>query len=294
MTSHAQDLETFQAQLEQVEQVLKSDPENAELISLSGELRLLIALTEKAIAGNSEPTASSSSSAAAASTSKDGQTTANGATKRKEPAKAAGQGPTWSVGDECLAKYSGDDKWYPARITFIGGSEDNRVYSVIFKGYQNTELIGPSAIKKLPPGSQAAASLPSAGTKRKVSKEEDLERERKKKRNEKKLETRAQKAAEQDSKKATWQKFANKSVKKGVGIAGVSGTSIFKTPDNPHGKGTYPVLPSIAALRTLFGINGCYTPVLTLCPLSSWGYWQWKRDDRSSTGKETQIRARGR
>jgi len=47
---------------------------------------------------------------------------------------------------------------------------------------------------------------------------------------------RAAKAQEQDSKKASWQKFATKSVKKGVGIAGVAGTSIFKTPDNPLGK----------------------------------------------------------
>ncbi|PVG04842.1 hypothetical protein CPB86DRAFT_778138 [Serendipita vermifera] len=238
MSSLAQDLETFQAQLEQVEQVLKSDPENAELISLSEELKQLIVLTEKAIADTRGPTASSSSSTATASTSQDGQTStgaANGAAKRKEPTKA-GPGTTWSAGDECLAKYSGDDKWYPARITSIGGSEEKRVYSVVFKGYNSTELVGPAAIKKLPPGSNAGGTLPSAGTKRKFSKEEELERERKKKRNEKKLETRAQKAAEQDSKKATWQKFATKSVKKGVGIAGVSGTSIFKTPDNPLGK----------------------------------------------------------
>jgi len=41
---------------------------------------------------------------------------------------------------------------------------------------------------------------------------------------------------EQNNKQATWQKFAKKSEKKGVHIAGVSGTSIFKTPDNPLGR----------------------------------------------------------
>lgn len=48
---------------------------------------------------------------------------------------------------------------------------------------------------------------------------EDLERERKKKKNDKKSETRAAKTAEQNSKKANWQTFAAKGVKKGQLIA---------------------------------------------------------------------------
>ena len=63
------------------------------------------------------------------------------------------------------------------------------------------------------------------------------ERERKKKKNEKKLEVKAAKAKEQTEKQATWQKFAKKSEKKGIHIAGVAGTSIFKTPENPLGRG---------------------------------------------------------
>ena len=63
------------------------------------------------------------------------------------------------------------------------------------------------------------------------------ERERKKKKNEKKLEVRAAKAKEQQEKQVSWQKFAKKSEKKGIHIAGVSGSSIFKTPDNPLGRG---------------------------------------------------------
>ena len=66
---------------------------------------------------------------------------------------------------------------------------------------------------------------------------QEEERERKKKKNEKKLEIRAQKAKEQTDKQSTWQKFAKKSERKGIHIAGVSGTSIFKTPDNPLGRG---------------------------------------------------------
>ena len=63
------------------------------------------------------------------------------------------------------------------------------------------------------------------------------ERERKKRKNEKKIEVRAAKATEQNEKQATWKKFTKSAVKKKIPIAGVAGTSIFKTPDNPHGKG---------------------------------------------------------
>jgi len=133
-----------------------------------------------------------------------------------------------------LAKYSGDGQWYPARITSVGGSAENRVYSVVFKGYNSTELLNASQLKPQPAGYQAP--LPAGGVKRKLTKVEEEEREKKKKKNEKKLEVKAAKAKEQTEKQATWQKFAKKSEKKGVHIAGVAGTSIFKTPENPLGR----------------------------------------------------------
>ena len=68
---------------------------------------------------------------------------------------------------------------------------------------------------------------------------EEEERERKKKKNEKKLEVRAAKAKEQQEKQVSWQKFAKKSERKGIHIAGTTGTSIFKTPDNPLGRGAW-------------------------------------------------------
>jgi survival of motor neuron-related-splicing factor 30 len=233
----AQDLETFQAQLEQVEQVLKADPSNPELTSLAEELKELISLTEQnlAAANPSKAASSANPTSAAAKSSFSTPVAASSA-----PANAGK--PVWVAGDECLAKYSGDDKWYPARITSVGGSEEKRVYSVVFRGYNSTELVAPNALKRLSPSqmlhyNNTSSALPSSGTKRKLDAEEEAERERKKKKNEKKLVVRAAKAQEQDSKKASWQKFATKSVKKGVGIAGVAGTSIFKTPDNPLGKG---------------------------------------------------------
>lgn len=208
------DLETYQVQLSQVELALSAEPSNTELSSLRDELKELIELAQAAIA-----------QAEASSTSK------------AESRKQSNSTPThtWEAGDECLAKYSADGQWYPARITSIGGAVENRVYSIVFKGYNTTELLKAPEIKPLP--ANYIPSVPSASNKRKLTKAEEEEREKKKKKNEKKLETRAAKAKEQTQKQATWQKFAKKSEKKGVHIAGVAGTSIFKTPDNPLGRG---------------------------------------------------------
>ncbi|KAF5390168.1 hypothetical protein D9757_002869 [Collybiopsis confluens] len=204
------DLETYQVQLSQVETALQAEPDNEELASLRTQLQELINLTKTAIAQAEEASSS----------------------KAEPSRKSSYQTPAiaWSAGDECMAKYSSDGAWYPARITSVGGSEQNRVYNVVFKGYNSTEQANPSDLKPLP----TSHTNPASATKRKH--ESDEEKERKKKKNEKKLETRAAKAKEQNAKQATWQKFAKKSEKKGVHIAGVAGTSIFKTPDNPLGK----------------------------------------------------------
>lgn len=222
------DLEAHEVQLSQVELALAKTPDDAELQDLAAGLRELIELTKAA------------------------QAQAQAAQAKPEPTRKASQagssgtsGKTWAAGDECLAKYSSDGNWYPARITSVGGAADNRVFSIVFKGYNTTELVKAHELKALTasylsgPGPYSGGSGGSggAGSKRKLSKEEEEERERKKKKNEKKLELRATKAKEQNEKKATWQKFAKKSEKKGIHIAGVAGTSIFKTPDNPLGKG---------------------------------------------------------
>jgi survival-of-motor-neuron-related-splicing factor 30 len=220
------ELETYQVQLQQVEAALANDPDNDGLKDLHKELKELISLTELALAQQGTATSSSS---------------APGSSKKQNAQSTSSLGPQWKAGDECLAKYSSDGQWYPARIASVGGSADNRAYTIVFKSYNTTELVNSSSIKALPGNHQAVNNpyLSSANNKRKPTEAEEEERERKRKKNEKKLEVRAQKAKEQNHKQATWQKFAKKSEKKGVHIAGVAGTSIFKTPDNPLGKGTY-------------------------------------------------------
>ena len=220
-----EDLETYQVQLQQVEVALANDPDNDGLNDLRKELKELISLTEQALAQQQQQAAAATSSSASSK-------------KHNAQSSSALQ---WKAGDECLAKYSSDGQWYPARIASVGGSVENRVYTIVFKSYNTTELVNSASIKLIPPNYQASniPSLSTSGTKRKLTKVEEEERDRKKKKNEKKLEVRAQKAKEQNQKQATWQKFAKKSEKKGVHIAGVAGTSIFKTPDNPMGKGLF-------------------------------------------------------
>ncbi len=126
-------LETYQVQLSQVELALVADPDNAELASLRSELQELINLTTTLI--------SQSESAASASKSTD--------SSRK--ATTTQNSVTWSAGDECLAKYSGDGGWYPARINSVAGSAEKRVYSIVFKSYNTTEQLEASSLKPLPP-----------------------------------------------------------------------------------------------------------------------------------------------
>ncbi|KAL5518849.1 hypothetical protein ACEPAH_532 [Sanghuangporus vaninii] len=218
------ELEAYQVQLSQAELALKGDPESAELQELVSELKTLIHLTEESIR------------------QKQAQAAQSKAESSRKASQAGAAGKTWAAGDECLAKYSQDGQFYPARITSVGGAEDNRVYSIVFKGYNTTELVKANEIKPLTasylsgPGPYGGGASSSGAGKRKLTKDEEDERERRKRRTEKKLELRAAKAKEQNEKKASWQKFAKKAEKKGVHIAGVSGTSIFKTPDNPYGK----------------------------------------------------------
>ncbi|KAG8712579.1 hypothetical protein FRC08_014352 [Ceratobasidium sp. 394] len=222
------ELETYQVQLSQVELALASDPDNEELTSLRSELKELISLTETALAQADGP---SSSAPATVATSRSASATPH-PPRSKQP---AGPGASLQAGDECLAKYSGDSQWYPARITSVGGSDERRVFNVVFKGYNSTEQVDASALKPMPAGGWKGHTAAAHG-KRRLTQEEEEERERKKKKNEKKLEVRAAKAKEQNNKQAAWQKFAKKSEKKGVVIAGIQGSSIFKTPDNPHGR----------------------------------------------------------
>ncbi|GAA6064082.1 hypothetical protein JCM10212_002724 [Sporobolomyces blumeae] len=242
----ATELETYEYQLAQLKLGLAKDPGNTEFLTLKDELESLIDLIRQSIAppqapAPAPPAASASSSTATPSTSRGTSQPSSSAPKRE-----------YKTGDDCSARYEGDGKWYPARITSIAGSSDQPVFTVVFKGYDTPETV---SLKDLRPANShaghgaaaasasasasagaaaAAAGASGAGEKRKAGERElsqaELDKEKKKKKNEKKAETQKAKAEEQAAKQKGWQSFAKKSAKKGVNIPGISGESMFRSP----------------------------------------------------------------
>lgn len=157
-----------------------------------------------------------------------------------------------------------DNRYYPARITSVGGSKDDPVYSIVFKGYNNSEMVRSWEIKPLKsssssshhahatssssphasssphstPGPSSSPHPPNGERKRPshpaLTPEEEAERERKKKRSEKKSERHENKTQVAQEKASSWQKFASKKkVAKNTGGQG----SMFRTPEDPLAKG---------------------------------------------------------
>lgn len=137
-------------------------------------------------------------------------------------------------------------------MTSVSGSAKDPVYSITFKGYNETAMLRSADVKPSSSSSSAvaassshaasgiSATTASSAAKGKgrgtpvLSAEEEAERERKRKRSEKKAERHEIKTQVATDKANSWQKFAKKGQKKGYGIAGAG--SMFKTPDDPLAK----------------------------------------------------------
>ncbi|CAD6891747.1 unnamed protein product [Tilletia controversa] len=264
------ELQTYELQLEQVQTALMADPDNEELRTLEGELHNLIGMTRELLEQQEAEAAAAVNAASAGG----GGRGAKGKGRQDEAGREEhGYGDSastkvavdplqtgpvrqFAAGEEVSAKYSGDGRWYPARITSVSGSVHNRMYSVVFKGYNTTELLSSSDIKptKSAPAQHTSAAQPSAasygtssssnaaelpspmqpdGTPKTRPFDPNAEKERKKRRVEKSKERHATKAVESQTKQQAWQKFAKK---KSGAIAGVGGKSMFKTPDDPLAK----------------------------------------------------------
>lgn len=228
-------LRTYEQQLVQVRTALEADPKNEELRVLEEELQKIIDLNKDLL--SSQNVASSSSSAdTIASTTKPNSD--NIEAKQK-----------YAAGDECQAKYEGDGRFYDARIVSVAGSQHNPMYTILFKGYNETAIVNADSLKpsKYLNGSQnrfassdqaqSSSSSPALGSRPpKLTPEEEAERERKKKRSEKKNERFANRTAEAQAVQNSWQKFAKKAEKKGHMK---KEKSMFKTPDDPLAKGEW-------------------------------------------------------
>ena len=244
-------LATYEQQLNEIIDALTLDPERQDLLDLKAELENLISLTEELVA-QQKPAASSSSSKGkgrehasshqqsaapvAASFSPIGASSGATGSQGAEAAptnKPAKETHKFSAGDECVARYHADGKWYPARITSTGGSSLNPVYSVVFKGYSNPEQVNASEIR---PTKEQLEALARKRAGPELTPEEEARQAAKKRKTEKKVEKFQTKSAEAKEKQQAWQKFATKGAKKGYAIAGATGRSMFRTPDDPMAK----------------------------------------------------------
>lgn len=213
----AEEIESYKFQLEQVELALQSDPSNEELTKLQHDLKELINMFE----------AASSASQTDSSPVKKKQhqpvpepTTAATALKHHE----------FSIDQEVLARWSGDGEFYKATITAIGGAD--QVFSVKFKGYNEAEFVKAEDIKPIQDKRKRAGVF------------ENVEGPKKKKSSTTATAPtpsvpKKKKAVEFENKKNAWLNFATGSTKKTKTKAPtvINKKSIFKTPDNPEGKG---------------------------------------------------------
>lgn len=140
---------------------MQVDPDNSELQSLKAELEELINLTETSIAElkPATPAAPSKSSSPPAKEKPPKETQPPHQSSYRKPSveqtatEDVSYPASFSVNENVLARWvSGDNSFYPARITSITGSSSNPVYIVSFKSYATVESLTAKDIKPITSG----------------------------------------------------------------------------------------------------------------------------------------------
>ncbi|KAE8371568.1 hypothetical protein BDV26DRAFT_275797 [Aspergillus bertholletiae] len=140
------EVKEFKLQLETVQSSLQVDPDNTELQSLKTELEELINLTETSIAELKPPAPSTSKPSLPIKEPgpRDSYSTSQTGYRRPTVEQTEESAPpaSFSINEHVLARWtSGDNSFYPARITSITGSSSNPVYLVSFKSYGTVESL---------------------------------------------------------------------------------------------------------------------------------------------------------
>ncbi|CAG8010216.1 unnamed protein product [Penicillium salamii] len=137
IAAQEEELKEFKLQYETVVSSLQADPDNTELASLQTELGELISLTEIAIAEQK----AEQQAAAPKTAPKENRFKNNSFQKAdKEDAPTPAAPASFAVNDNVLARWvSGDNAFYPAKITSMTGSSTNPMYLVSFKSYATVE-----------------------------------------------------------------------------------------------------------------------------------------------------------
>ncbi|KAI9807588.1 MAG: hypothetical protein M1825_005528 [Sarcosagium campestre] len=155
------EVKEYKLQLETVQSGLQADSENAELQNLKIELEEVIALTESAIAELKPTSAQPQTSSERATSpnvkekwSRDNHPAFKAGYRKPAAPQSPVDDPTsssvFAVNDSVMARWtSGDNSFYPARITSITGSSSAPVYIVTFKSYATTETLSSKDIKPM-------------------------------------------------------------------------------------------------------------------------------------------------
>lgn len=147
---------------------MQADPDNTELASLKSELDELINLTETAIAEEK----AAQHAAPSKSASKENRFKNNGFHKSElEGVTPSTNTVSFAVNDNVLARWvTGDNGFYPAKITSVTGSSSNPVYLVSFKSYSTVEnltskdlrpISGSDSRKRKADGTSGSSASPS-------------------------------------------------------------------------------------------------------------------------------------
>ncbi|KZF21081.1 hypothetical protein L228DRAFT_166018 [Xylona heveae TC161] len=251
------EIKEYKLQLETVQTGLQADPDNAELRNLAAELKEVISLTETAIA-ELKPASAPAPKNPSPPPVKEKWSRENHPAFQSEYRKPvslkspADEAPViFSVNDTVMAKWvSGDNAFYPARITSITGSSTAPIYYVTFKSYSTTEALSARDIRPMQNDSRkrkaddSPASTPTTGSTSVISAAANIDPDLANKvRTEPskvgdgpsrppKVPKKIKATRELEAGKNKWQDFANKS-KLGKGA---KKDSMFRTPDGVNAR----------------------------------------------------------
>ncbi|KAL3050454.1 survival of motor neuron-related-splicing factor 30 [Trematomus bernacchii] len=198
-------LNSYKAQLQQVEVALSTDEENEDLLKLQKDLQEVIDLTTDLLTSQPAESASTTNSSVTV------------------PVKQR-----WKVGDNCLAVWNQDGQTYEAEIEEI--DRENGTAAVTFAGYGNAEVI---PLQNLKPSEDGKRNADDGKPKSKKEQIAD-QREYKKKKAQKKVLRMKELETEREEQKSKWQNFNNKAYSKNK--KGQVKRSIFASPESVSGK----------------------------------------------------------
>ncbi|KAK9765986.1 hypothetical protein K7432_005247 [Basidiobolus ranarum] len=213
---NAEELASYQYQLDQVNTALEADPENAELNKLKQDLNDLISLTESFLQQQEQVPPPQTKPVKKPSAPPKATTSLPPKVQKISAFEIPASDHRWTIGDTCQAKWSSDKQFYEAVIVAISG---DGTYSVTFKGYGNTEVVSAEELKPISNKTQK---------KREQTSEAVVDDPTKKKKKT------TSKTSETAVKQQAWLKFANN--KKGKNSTAINKKSIFATPTEPEGK----------------------------------------------------------